>query len=442
MSVTLNVPGAGTQNWDVPLNANWALLNSILCAGATRYAELYTDVNAAIADLPAAGGLIDARSAAVNLTLGSIDVGGKSVTIMLGPYTYTAVQITLRPNLKIIGCGTGQGIGTNPPTIIQAVGSNATAPFVLAQTPNIGVQGVFMGGFRVQATVGNTTQRCFDVIAAGGSGLWQSKFDDLYITGFMGIHLNLDGQTLVNGGGINQFCIFERVIGIRPANGAYGLQIIGWNNSLKFPSCEFDGLFNTNDGATNIWIGQGANAVVFPPYDIKFDLLTCQYAGVGVQIAGANGVSFDHFHGEQLSGVLLVGSGANFGSLNISMHDSDCVNGCGVNAGNGYIVNNTASTANASIAVNTTHSLSVPDAFFKGNKGSITGMCNLQGPEGAYVYLPPQFGSPDGFGAGSSGTAVTTTTKGAGSGPTTPQTVVRYQQIAIAGTIFWLPLMQ
>lgn len=52
------------------------------------------------------------------------------------------------------------------------------------------------------------------------------------------------------------------------------------------------------------------------------------------------------------------------------------------------------------------------------------------------------FGNTSGFGSGTPATAVTTTTKGAGSGPTTPQTVVNYLQIDIAGTKYWIPLVQ
>jgi hypothetical protein len=52
------------------------------------------------------------------------------------------------------------------------------------------------------------------------------------------------------------------------------------------------------------------------------------------------------------------------------------------------------------------------------------------------------FGTTTGFGTGAAGTAVTTTTKGGGTGPTTPQTVVNYIEIDIAGTKFWIPLVQ
>jgi len=51
-------------------------------------------------------------------------------------------------------------------------------------------------------------------------------------------------------------------------------------------------------------------------------------------------------------------------------------------------------------------------------------------------------GTSTGFGNGSSGTSVTTTTKGTGTGPTTPQTVVDYLKVNVAGTVYWLPLVQ
>ncbi len=51
-------------------------------------------------------------------------------------------------------------------------------------------------------------------------------------------------------------------------------------------------------------------------------------------------------------------------------------------------------------------------------------------------------GSTTGFGNGSPGTAVTTTTKDTGSGPSTPETIVRYLKINISGTDYWIPLVQ
>lgn len=51
-------------------------------------------------------------------------------------------------------------------------------------------------------------------------------------------------------------------------------------------------------------------------------------------------------------------------------------------------------------------------------------------------------GTTSGFGTGSANTTVTTTTKGGGTGPTTAATVVKYLEITLAGSTFWVPLMQ
>jgi hypothetical protein len=51
-------------------------------------------------------------------------------------------------------------------------------------------------------------------------------------------------------------------------------------------------------------------------------------------------------------------------------------------------------------------------------------------------------GTTSGFGNGAAGTAVTTTTKNTGTGPTTPQTIVNYLEVNLAGTNYWVPLVQ
>lgn len=52
------------------------------------------------------------------------------------------------------------------------------------------------------------------------------------------------------------------------------------------------------------------------------------------------------------------------------------------------------------------------------------------------------FTTSAGFGNGSAATPVTTTTKHTGSGPTTPQTIVKYMEVNLAGTNYWIPLVQ
>lgn len=47
-----------------------------------------------------------------------------------------------------------------------------------------------------------------------------------------------------------------------------------------------------------------------------------------------------------------------------------------------------------------------------------------------------------GFGNGASGTAMTTTAQGTGTGPTQPQTIVKHLRIHLGNEVFWLPLVK
>jgi len=50
--------------------------------------------------------------------------------------------------------------------------------------------------------------------------------------------------------------------------------------------------------------------------------------------------------------------------------------------------------------------------------------------------------TPTGFGNGSAATPVTTTARNTGSGPTKPQTIVKYMEVNLGGTNYWIPLVQ
>ena len=70
------------------------------------FADRYSGgVPEAVAACPAAGCMIYALSPKVNINLGTIDPCTKSITLFLGPYTYSVNHITLRSGLKIIGAG-------------------------------------------------------------------------------------------------------------------------------------------------------------------------------------------------------------------------------------------------------------------------------------------------------------------------------------------------
>lgn len=72
---------------------------------------------------------------------------------------------------------------------------------------------------------------------------------------------------------------------------------------------------------------------------------------------------------------------------------------------------------------------------------SLLGSLTLKGATPTTAAGQLGIGVTTGFGTGTAGTAVTTTTLGGGSGPTTAETVVKYLEIDLAGTKYWVPLM-
>ena len=56
----------------------------------------------------------------------TIDPLGRTVTLLLGPYTYDIPQIVVRSGFHIIGMTSGQcGSGNNPDTVIQITTSSS-----------------------------------------------------------------------------------------------------------------------------------------------------------------------------------------------------------------------------------------------------------------------------------------------------------------------------
>lgn len=469
IGLQLIVPGSEIGSWGPIVNNNWTILDNyfggvfptppmamvlkslnvnMTYASHFSGADASCQIAAAEAAVPYPGGIVYAYD--LNDVNGTgacnIDAGTKSITILLGPFTYHITQILLRTNTQIIGAAVGTGLdsGSKLPTLIQAMGNDSTPPFVLSQTANEGQESIVLANLNIVGTVGNTSQKGIYILNGGvNAGMWYSLFDNLIITGFGGNDLDFESPV---GGGIVQFSTFRRVIALRNSGGAPALQLRGWANSLKFENCEFDGgtAVSGGDGGTNILIDDYSGGI-FPPYNIKFDLLTTQWAGIAMQINAGDAISIDqgHFEGDFNAITLGTGAGGSFGPLSITVHDSWFGNGTGVNGGNGSIIDNTASTANASLAIDKSHIYATPDAFMKGNTGSIqVGEGIIVGAEGSYVVVPTQSGAPNGFGNGTASTTVTTTTKGTGTGPTNPQTVVQYQKVTLSNTVYWVPLVQ
>jgi hypothetical protein len=411
-SVLLNVMGDAHTTYasENSASANTAIRCEIAPSSlqtTTEFADQFSGsdasakIAAALTALPLAGGIVDARNLSDSNGRGStvIDPGPKSVTILLGPYTYNFSQVIMRTNLHVIGQGVGQGLGgrTKPPTIIQATGGDSTPPFVLAQTAKEGQEDIILRGFRIYGTPGNTRQNALQIIAGPSGGLWYSEFDDIMITGFAGISLDFEATNTTDPQGINQFSTFKRIVVARAKAGSYALEIRGFNNSLSFEDCQFDGTFTGTaggDGLTNILITEDVAGISFPPSNIRFDSLTTQNAGVAVQINAGDVISIDQGHFEADWGAVQLGTTPYFGSLNITIQNSSFFNETGIHRGSGFILKNTGATPNVSAAIVYSHSYQRPDNFLAGNTGAIVSYGNVVGGEGSYTFLPTQPAAP------------------------------------------------
>lgn len=340
-TVVLNIPNPTFENVNitgalaVAGSASFQSQNGL----ATVNADQYASVQAAINALPAAGGVVNATSPNVNPALGSLNPGTKAITLYLGPLAagYTANQITLQTNFKIIGCGSANQTGSGQ-TKITSVGSNATHLMVIPQTNNVPVQSVRIEGIRFIGAAGNTTQKGLfaDCSTLTNAGLWYPVMVDCEFDSFVGNPIHLQGRP-DNATAVNQFLTFVNVRAFRASAGAESLRINGGVGQVKFIGCEFDGPGISDATAPNIFIGQTGGGDTQSPYSIDFDMLTCQGSNLGIQLSGVQGVRFQHGHYENLHGVLqtsLVGTTANYG---VVFESNDLFGTVGVNAGAGFI---------------------------------------------------------------------------------------------------------
>jgi hypothetical protein len=289
----------------------------------------------AIAACPAEGCVIYAVSPKVSLNLGTIDPGSKAVTLYLGPFTYTVTQIMVRRNLQIIGMGSGI-------TFLQSVNSNNPV-IVCPQAVNGAATNVFLSGFRLIGSAGNTSEDAIMWDGSGffNSGVWYSEARDIFITGFAGNGIHLVGMN-ANFSGMSQWVEFNRVIVFRPKGGGNGLRIEGAAYELYFNDCQFDGTA-PGDG-TNIFIGARPGNPYGIPIDINFRGLTSQDAATAVQIDGGWAVSFYSPHHEFVWGVYSLTGDLGASIAGVTISDAGFQTS-GVNGGAGYLLNVTNPSA-------------------------------------------------------------------------------------------------
>lgn len=303
--------------------------------GALTMAHNYPDVQAAIAACPQAGCVVYATAPSVNKSLGVIDPGTKTLTLYLGPYTYTIKRITLRGGMKIIGMG-----GSNPGTTLQSVNGNDPV-FVVPQVSHAAATNVKLEGFRLYGSKGNTSEDGFFIDSSNldSGGLWYSTFVDIYAQDFAGSAFHFRGPSSGHQG-TNQFLTFINVAVWRASHGAPALKIEGGEYQFFFENCMFEG--QAQGDGTNVFIGGGPGpGTAGYPYIINFRGLTSERAGTAVQIDGGTNIEFDMSHHELLDGGYLITSGTNGARVpndGIVIANSSFNGNVGAASGRGFIV--------------------------------------------------------------------------------------------------------
>jgi hypothetical protein len=368
-------------------------INNVVTVDGVHYRTL----SAAFADpVCAKGCTIDMRgnSSPAALDIASFDSGPNSipVTILLGPYTYSVTQISLRTDLHIFGSGAGH-------TFLQS--NNTTTPmFVLGGTKPTGE--FVIKDLRVNCHSGNTSQIGFDIVAQAAGGLWYSNFENLYIGGD-GVHecggggIVLDGSVGGSPPGINQFLNFTNVKSFRSQGGGPALHIKGVGGQMQFNNSEFDGQ-TPRDTLPNIVIEDSAFSGFVAAYSISMYETTIQRGGVGIQLRGVTNFTCDNCHFEDLTGVINMAQGRHYGNWGNAIRNSYCATGCAQAAGtsatpgSGYLVTMDASSQ---LSYDNNSEYSTPDNFWLGtltnleHRGLINVLSAAQYPAPASSFRIP-----------------------------------------------------
>jgi hypothetical protein len=311
----------------------------------------YQTVAAALAAAVAArGGVIDARGchSASALALGTLDVGnnGPAVTVLLGPFAYTAERIVLRSHFSLVGlgyalAGSAQGTQitatstTNPLVVGPLLGTDQPAQHVqIDSVAFIGARSNSADGFFIDASASTT----------GLSGLWHSVFRRVQVYRFNGVAIHFRGANAPGRTGVNQVISFYDCVFLRGSSTSReAVRVEGYAMQFYFHGGFIDGhqFDMTMDGGTALFLGSGPGSGNQSPSIIQFIGTNIEGTTDLVQIDGASMVLFHGAHFEQGHGAINITYGRNGGSAATDgvIIDSSTFNGTvGVNSGNGFIV--------------------------------------------------------------------------------------------------------
>jgi len=315
---------------------------------AIIYADQYTTLTyQQIVDTvcPTNGCTIYATSPNASNNIGNLDPGNKQVTLYLGPTTYNVITIILRRGLRIIGMG-----ATPTGTVLQISGGstsifNLPVNYTAADGTPAGITDVYLYGLRLLGT-GSTSNAengiVLDTRYRTNGGLWHSSFEDLTFYNFHGSAILMMGPTtntpFIPQG--NQFLSMRNIWATRPdAGAAPDLWIDGQNGQIDCVECAFDGpggpTTGVADGWTNVFIGNLGGGTA-RPYSIHFVDLSTQFAHFGVQIQGAQHLTFIGTHHEDLFGAYQITNAGGGGTYDVLMLNDSFAGNVGRNGG--YLV--------------------------------------------------------------------------------------------------------
>jgi hypothetical protein len=283
-----------------------------LTPGNILYAENFTSVQATInscqsitAQSPVSGGtkgcIVYATANTVNLALGTLDPGANTIpiTLILGPFDFTATQIVMRADFRIFGSG------SNHTSITSSDASKNL--IVFPQLNNTAITGVALKDIHFIGAAGNTSQEGLSIDV---SNLTTSQFsytkdiENLTFTNFHGFTIHFKGRANDANSAIQRLTL-TNVWATRPAGGGETLRMEGYNGQITFESCEFDGSA-PNDGEIDIYIGPNGSTGTYVPITIFFHNLTVQNGTYGMWFGGAQDIIVDGAHSEATPWVFAV----------------------------------------------------------------------------------------------------------------------------------------
>lgn len=196
-----------------------------------------------------------------------------------------------------------RGAGSQLTKLVGMPGSSN--PGVITFNSAAAVQFAHVSDLAIQGNLSNATQcGIYAQGVASGSGLWDTRFRNLWITNCASHCIWLRGGTTTGLQPI-QFLAFESVTAIASTTG-YALMISGQVGQVNFDSgCRFDGP-GMGAGLTNIRINRECsdafgNTIISAqaPYTIKFDGVTSQSNTLAVMVDVASlDIEFDGLHVE------------------------------------------------------------------------------------------------------------------------------------------------